>query len=157
MFDKKAILPFPWILGCGRKLSTKTMWFQFKEHCIVWCPHETKTWTLTSTYLQCMWTYMFNKWWIRAALSRGPPRWDRLSTVQCSLQERSRCTAHSNSSCSEIIALNICEKCERSVISKANLKKHIKNCKGKKKIPEFHNGDQCRWFKNDKCKFTHLN
>ena len=84
---------------------------------------------------------------------------DEIDCQQCNavFKKEADVYAHSNSSCSEIIALNICEKCERSVISKANLKKHIKSCKGKKKIPECHNGDQCRWFKNDKCKFTHLN
>ena len=63
--------------------------------------------------------------------------------------------AHSNTSCGEIIPLNICNKCEKDVVSKAALKKHMKSCKGKKQIPECENGVHCRWYKNNRCKFIH--
>ena len=62
---------------------------------------------------------------------------------------------HSNTSCGEIIPLNTCNKCDKDVVSKAALKKHMKSCKGKKQIPECENGVHCRWYKNNRCKFIH--
>ena len=50
---------------------------------------------------------------------------------------------HSNN-CSEVISPNICTKCERELVSKAFLKKHMKGCKEKKKQLELcRNGEQC--------------
>ena len=64
---------------------------------------------------------------------------------------------HSNSSCSEIIPLNTCDKCERDIVSKAFLKKHVKTCKGKKQTEKCRNGNTCSWLRNGRCKFFHPN
>ena len=57
--------------------------------------------------------------------------------------------------CDEIIPLNTCDKCEREVISKAALKKHMLTCKGKKQVPNCKNGSSCRWHKANRCLFVH--
>ena len=57
--------------------------------------------------------------------------------------------------CDEILPLNKCDKCEREVISKAALKKHIPTCKGKKQMPNCKNGSSCRWYKANRCLFVH--
>ena len=62
--------------------------------------------------------------------------------------------AHSNN-CSGLIQINWCEMCEREVISKAVLKKHIMSCKGKKEKALCRNGDKCRYLKADRCMFEH--
>ena len=63
---------------------------------------------------------------------------------------------HSNN-CSEVIPLNTCNKCERDVISKADLKKHIKTCKGRKQLALCQNGEACRYHKSNRCNFFHPN
>ena len=57
--------------------------------------------------------------------------------------------------CSGIIPPNTCNKCERDIISKAALKKHMPNCQGKKQREACKNGDSCRWFKANRCLFVH--
>ena len=61
---------------------------------------------------------------------------------------------HSNV-CHGIIELNTCEKCEKNVISKVALKKHIPSCKGKKPMPPCRNGSSCKYFKSNRCLFVH--
>ena len=61
---------------------------------------------------------------------------------------------HSNI-CSEVIAPNTCNKCQRDIISKVALKKHMTKCQGKKQSEACKNGDSCRWFKANRCLFVH--
>ena len=69
-------------------------------------------------------------------------------------RKESEVLEHANK-CSEIIQINMCDKCEREIISKAALKKHVKGCHGKKKMALCRNGDQCRYHKVNKCMFDH--
>ena len=61
---------------------------------------------------------------------------------------------HSNN-CSEVIGLNTCNKCEKNVISKAALKKHMPGCQGKKQREACRNGEFCRYHKANRCLFFH--
>ena len=61
---------------------------------------------------------------------------------------------HANK-CSEVLSLNICNKCDREVISKAAHKKHMQTCKGKKQPALCRNGEACRYHKANKCDFLH--
>ena len=69
--------------------------------------------------------------------------------------------------CSEIIAPLLCEKCNRELISKAGLEKHMERCKGEEqptsnKKPKQQqskekctNGQKCRFLKENRCLFVH--
>ena len=59
--------------------------------------------------------------------------------------------------CSEILSLNICNKCEKEVVSKGALKKHESSCSGKKQQVTCTNGkaSNCRWAKQGRCRFYH--
>ena len=57
--------------------------------------------------------------------------------------------------CNELIPYNTCDKCKKNVISKSALKKHNKSCKGIVPSDICRNGDQCRWFRNNRCSFVH--
>ena len=65
---------------------------------------------------------------------------------------------HANN-CYEVLPLNICNKCEREVISKGALKNHEPSCSGKKKKQEIvcRNGkaNNCQWAKQGRCRFWH--
>ena len=50
---------------------------------------------------------------------------------------------------------NMCNKCDREVISKAALKKHEQICKGKKQPALCRNGEACRYHKANKRNFLH--
>ena len=76
--------------------------------------------------------------------------------VKCKAVFKSEADAMSHSNnCDEIIPLNICEHCQGDVVSRAALKKHEKRCHGKKKDVPCRNGDSCRWFKYNKCNYSH--
>ena len=53
---------------------------------------------------------------------------------------------HSNN-CSEVIDLNMCNKCGKEVISRAALKKHQSSCKGEEQTVLCRNGKSCRYYK----------
>ena len=69
--------------------------------------------------------------------------------------------------CSEVLAPLMCEKCNRKLISKAGLAKHMERCKGeeqpasnqKPKQQQFKenciNGPKCRFWKENRCLFVH--
>ena len=61
---------------------------------------------------------------------------------------------HANN-CHAIIEPNTCNKCEREVISKAALKKHMSGCQGKKQREACRNGESCRYHKANRCLFFH--
>ena len=59
------------------------------------------------------------------------------------------------SSCGGVIQVNLCDKCEREIVSKAALKKHRKGCHGKTGVEACRNGEQCRFHKENRCNFSH--
>ena len=59
------------------------------------------------------------------------------------------------SNCSGMVQINICDKCEREVVSKAALKKHRKGCHGNNRKEACRNGEQCRFYKAKRCSFFH--
>ena len=61
---------------------------------------------------------------------------------------------HANN-CNAIIEPNTCNKCEREVISKAALKKHMPGCQGKKQREACRNCESCRYHKANRCLFFH--
>jgi uncharacterized C2H2 Zn-finger protein len=61
---------------------------------------------------------------------------------------------HANK-CSEVISLNICNKCGRDVISRAALKKHESSCRGEEQADLCRNGASCRYYKANRCNFFH--
>ena len=62
---------------------------------------------------------------------------------------------HSNSNCGELIPLNTYNKCARDIVGKAQLKKHIPKCKGKKKTAACRNGPTCRFLRANRCNYVH--
>ena len=84
---------------------------------------------------------------------------DEIDCVKCNAVFKKEADVYnrSNSACSEIIPLNTCNKCERDIVSKAALNRHVKSCKGKKQTDMCRNGDNCSWYRYNKCKFVHLN
>ena len=63
---------------------------------------------------------------------------------------------HANN-CSAVLEPNTCNKCERVVISKAALKKHMPGCQGVKQREACRNGESCRYHKANRCLFFHPN
>ena len=71
---------------------------------------------------------------------------------------------HANT-CSEIIEPFMCEKCNRELITKAGLEKHMERCKGeerpagsnktKQSKEKCTNGPKCRYLKENRCLFAH--
>ena len=59
------------------------------------------------------------------------------------------------SSCSGVIQINLCDKCEKEIIRKAALKKHRKGCHGKTGVEACRNGEQCHYHKENRCNFPH--
>ena len=67
--------------------------------------------------------------------------------------------AHANK-CSEVLEPLLCDKCNRELISKAGLKKHMDRCNGderpaKKNQEECWNGAQCKFRKQNRCSYFH--
>ena len=81
---------------------------------------------------------------------------DEADCMKCNVFFKSQNDYYNHASnCSEVIPINLCDQCEKEIVSKAALKKHKKGCHGRTGVEACRNGEQCRYLKANRCNFFH--